>query len=109
MNALGNKRIIRTKDVYSGSVKKPEIEDILRDTLVEVGKSVLGWDVAKQAKQQATRPIVDVFADGIADFSKYKLAKAYLKWTQTNDASKLTPDERTSWESLINRINAALK
>lgn len=44
IHVLGNKSILRTKDVYSGSVKKPEIEDLLRDTLVKIAKDYLGVD-----------------------------------------------------------------
>ncbi|MGH8426673.1 MAG: ATP-dependent nuclease [Gammaproteobacteria bacterium] len=36
VHTLGNKKILRTKDAYSGKVTKPEIEDLLRETLVQV-------------------------------------------------------------------------
>jgi hypothetical protein len=35
----GNKRILRTKDAYCGPVTTPEIEDLLRTTLVAVAKA----------------------------------------------------------------------
>ena len=38
VHTLGQKAILRTKDVYAGSVGKPEIEDLLRSTLVAVAK-----------------------------------------------------------------------
>jgi hypothetical protein len=109
VNALGNKRILRTRDVYAGPVARPEVEDLLRETLIEVAKTALGWDVTAKAAAQASRPILDVFADEVNDFSKYKLAKAYVRWTRDNDASGLKPDERTQWATLIGKINAALK
>ncbi len=109
VHTLGNKAILRTKDSYSGSVTKPEIEDLLRETLVKVGKDDLGWDVTTIAQGQPARPIVDIFADTISDFSKYKLAKAYLRWTRDHAASDLTTDERTAFEDLIERVNKALK
>lgn len=109
VHTLGNKAILRTKDVYSGSVAKPEIEDLLRDTLVKVAKSDLGWDVVDTATKQPGRPIVEIFASKVSDFSKYKLAKAFLRWARTHDASDLTSHEITQWTALIDRINKALK
>ena len=78
IHKLGNKRILRTADVCPGSITKPEIEDLLRETLVVVAKSELGWDVTRVANKQPQRPIVNILADEIADFSKYRLSKAYL-------------------------------
>ena len=49
VHTLGNKRILRTKDAYDGTVKTPEIEDTLRDTLVQIARSELGWDVRATA------------------------------------------------------------
>lgn len=109
VHTLGNKCILRTKDAYKGSVSKPEIEDLLRETLVEVAKSDLGWDVTTTAAAQPARPIVDIFAAEITDFSKYRLAKAYLRWTRDHEASDLTSDEREQWVALIESINKALK
>lgn len=109
VHTLGNKRILRTKDVYNGPVKNAEVEDLLRETLITAAKVHLGWDVVKAAAAQKSRPIVDVFAAEVSGFSKYKLAKAYLKWTQSHDASNLTADERAQWVALIGKINGALK
>jgi len=46
VHTLGNKGILRTKDVYTGPVAIPEIEDLLRETLIACAKSDLGWDIA---------------------------------------------------------------
>ena len=108
VHTLGNKRILRTKDAYAGTVAKPEIEDRLRATLVAVAKDALGWDVSAVAGAQLARPIMDVFGEQIADFSKYKLAKAYVRWTRDHGADDLTADERAQWRTLIERINRAL-
>lgn len=105
---LGNKGILRTKDVYLGPVEKPEIEDLLRTTLIEVAKTSLGWDVAEAAAKQLNRPIVDVFSS-VEGFSKYKLAKAFLRWTREHTANDLTAEERNQWQGLIAAINKALK
>jgi energy-coupling factor transporter ATP-binding protein EcfA2 len=109
VHTLGNKRILRTKDVYSGQVSKSEIEDLLRDTLVAVAKDDLGWDVSATASTQPGRPIVDIFNDEIPTFSKYHLAKAFLRWTRTHEAADLTDDERGQLVSLVELINKALK
>jgi predicted ATPase/energy-coupling factor transporter ATP-binding protein EcfA2 len=109
VHQLGNKNILRTTDAYNGPVKRPEIEELLRDTLIDVAKADLGWDVAKVAAEQPARPLVDVFAAAIKGFSKYKLAKAYVRWTRDHDASELTADERASWKVLIDRINKAVR
>lgn len=109
VHRLGNKNILRTKDAYNGPVSKPEIEDLLRETLVQIGKDELGWDVKNVAASQPSRPIAEVFGSTVKGFSKYKLAKAYLRWTRTHDASDLTADEQEQWAKLIGLINRALK
>jgi energy-coupling factor transporter ATP-binding protein EcfA2 len=109
VHTLGNKKILRTKDSYAGTITKPEVEDLLRETLVQVARNDLGWDVTATAAAQDARPIVDIFAAEVADFSKYKLAKAFLRWARTHEASDLTEDERKQWTGLIGAINKVLK
>ena len=109
IHTLGNKNILRTGDVCPGEITKPEIEDLLRNTLVAIAQSELGWDVTKVTNTQPKRPIVDIFAAEISDFSKYRLAKAYLRWTRDHNASDLTEGERSSWVEIIKRVNRALK
>jgi predicted ATP-dependent endonuclease of OLD family len=108
VHQLGNKSILRTKDSYLGTVSRPEVEDLLRDTLVSVAKTQLGWDVASVASQQPSRPIVDVFEATISDFSKYRLAKAFLRWCREQTAGQLTDIERQQWKMLITKINGVL-
>lgn len=110
VHTLGNKRILRTKDSYGGPVTQPEIEDLLRTTLVAVGREELGWDVASTANAQPNRPIVDIFSDVIGgDFSKYRLAKAFIRWSRGHEASDLSDSERADCKKLIETINKALK
>ena len=109
IHTLGNKNILRTGDVGPGAVAKPEIEDLLRNTLVAIAQSELGWDITEVATKQPQRAIADIFAAEISDFSKYRLAKAYLNWTREHSASDLTKDERSSWAKLIKRVNRALR
>ena len=109
IHTLGNRKILRTRDVCPGEITKPEIEDLLRNTLVSVAQSELNWDVGKVATTQPQRPIASIFAAEIADFSKYRLAKAYLRWTREHSAENLTEDERCSWVELIKLVNRALR
>ena len=109
VHTLGNKRILRTKDSYSGKVAKPEIEDLLRETLMKVALEELGWDITATAAAQDTRPIVDIFTAEVADFSKYRLAKAFLRWAREHEAADLTDDEQKDWRALIVAINKSLK
>jgi len=108
VHTLGNKNILRTKDYVSG-VLKPEIEDLLRETLIKIVKSEYKKDASAIVASQPTRPIIDIFTQEVPDFSKYKLAKAYIRWTRANDASALTTNEQTSWKNLIQQVNKVLK
>src|SRR5205085_6104607 len=101
VHALGNKAIVRTKDAYTGTVKRPEIEDLLRNTLVSIAKTQLGWDVTATASEQPARPIADILEAEVSGFSKYKLAKAFLRWTHEHEAGDLSGDERAQWKTLI--------
>ena len=109
IHTLGNRKILRTADVCPGAITKPEIEDLLRNTLVAMAQSELGWDVTEVATEQPHRPIANIFAAEIGDFSKYRLAKAYLRWTREHSATDLTEDERSSWVELIKQANRALR
>jgi hypothetical protein len=52
---------------------------------------------------------VDVFTAEIGDFSKYKLAKEFIRWTRAHEASDLSSEELRQWEKLITTVNRALK
>ena len=109
VHTLGNKNILRTKDSYTGEVTTPEIEDLLRETLILVAKSELGWDVSEFSTKQPKRPITEIFASEITDFSKYRLSKSFLRWARVHEASDLTSDEKEQWKALIGVINQVLK
>ncbi len=109
VHILGNRKILRTGDVCPNTITKPEIEDLLRTTLIAVAQSEFSWDVAQVAAEHPHRPIADIFSAEIGDFSKYRLAKAYLRWTREHNAEDLTENERGSWAELIKRVNRALR
>ena len=108
VHTLGSKAILRTRD-YVPAVAKAEIEDLLRDTLPVVARDDLGIDVTSEVVAQPGRPIIDIMTKADKSFSKYKLAKAFLRWTRQNDASALSESERAAWAGLLTAINGALK
>ena len=108
VHTLGNKNILRTKD-YVSNIPKAEIEDLLRDTLITVVKEEYGIDTKSIATSQSARPIIDIFSQEVPDFSKYKLAKAYIRWTKNNDFKKLKKHELENWTKLVKQINKILK
>lgn len=108
VHTLGNKNILRTKD-YRKDIPNAEIEDLLRDTLVEVVKALYGVDMKNEISKNPTRPIIDLLKGKIKDFSKYKLAKAYVRWTREHEAKDLSKVEIENWSSLIETINKTLK
>lgn len=98
-----------TKDIYIRMVEKVEIEDILRDTLIVIAKNQLGWDAEDLAKEQVGRPVVDVLSGVAKDgFSKYKLAKAFIRWSRDNSLGNLSEIEIKQSEILIKKINQSL-
>ncbi|MEA9554398.1 AAA family ATPase [Xanthomonas nasturtii] len=108
VHTLGNKCILRTKDAYSGTVGSPEVEDLLRETLTSIARDTLSIDVSADAAAQPGRPIIDLLSAN-AGFSKYKLAKAYVKWARDHSSSNLTSAERDQFKTLFEKINKALK
>ena len=110
VHRLGAKRIIRTADYTDPVVPKAEIEDLLRDTLLPLAASEFGIDVTNEAAALPATPIIDLLTKaGGSSFSKYKLAKAYIRWTRDHKTSDLTEAERTGWTKLLGAINSALK
>ena len=107
VHSIGNKNILRTKD-FCKTVTKPEIEDLLRETLIVVANEAYSKNVKTIADSQPNRPIIDIFTDEITGFSKYKLAKAYIRWTRSEYA-QLTEIEIANWICLIQTINKSLK
>ena len=75
---------------------------------MRVAISDLGWDVEAKATSQPERGILAICSDEISGFSKYKLAKAFLRWARAHEADDLTEAECRSWTKLIKLINVAL-
>ena len=109
VHTLKSKAILRTADFEPVGVKNCETEDLIRSTLVAVAKDAFGVDVSDVATRQFQRPIADIMSDEISDFSKYRLAKGFLRWCRDHTATDLTEDERQSCKNLIDAANKALK
>lgn len=110
VHRLGAKRIIRTADYTAPAVPKAEIEDLLRETLIPLAASEFGINVSAEATAAPATPIVDLLTKkGGAAFSKYKLAKAYIRWTRDHTTADLSESERVAWPRLFTAINSALK
>ena len=106
VHKLGKQSIVRTTDAYAGGVSHPGIEDLLRETLVDIAQHELDWNVGTATESQPDRSVVDLIESEIgADFSKNKLAKAFVRWTRDHSASDLTARERVQWTTLIRLIN----
>jgi len=105
---LDKKRILRTKDFAPGTVKGPEIEDLLRETLVEVARDRCGWDVEQIAAAQPRRRLVDILTKEVTGFSKLKLARAFMTWLGENGFEGLTTDEQEAVNKFFTTINKAL-
>lgn len=109
VHTLGQKNIFRTRDFYVGPVLKPEVEDLLRETLIDVAKSDLNWNVRAEADAAPADPIVNVFSRVVPDFSKYKLAKAFLRWCRAHAMTDLTQAEREALVKLFAQANKILR
>ncbi|MCR6634737.1 AAA family ATPase [Devosia sp.] len=110
VHRLGAKRILRTADYTAPKIPKAEIEDLLRDTLIAISAKELGIDVTAEAAASPTSPLVDILATkGGSAFSKYKLAKAYMRWTREHGSADLSEAERSGWTKLLAAINSSLK
>lgn len=88
---------------------KAEIEDLLRITLTSIVKDLYGADLKEVVNKQKSRPLIELFSSEIKDFSKYKLAKAFIRWTRENDSSKLDKSEIKGFTDLISKVNKVLK
>lgn len=108
VHTLKQKALLRTDDFLIEKVKTSEIEDLLRETLVGVAKAELEWDIAASAAKHTDKPIVDIFTLEVPGFSKYKLAKAFLRWSRDRSVDDLTANEIMQFENLFEAVNKVL-
>lgn len=104
---LSTKRILRTGDHIIG-VQRAEIEDLLRQTLAQIARDDLGWDSVATVQSQPSRPLMEILVAEHPGASKWKLARAFVKWLSANGTAALDPSEREAWRSLSEAVNKAL-
>ena len=104
---LTSKRILRTGDHVTG-VQRAEIEDLLRVSLGVVARDECGWDSVSTIAAQPQRPIMEILDAEHAGVSKWKLARAFVRWLANSGTHALTDDEQKSWVSLTTAANKAL-
>lgn len=104
---LSSKRILRTGDHIS-TVQRAEIEDLIRVTLATVAKDELGWDSMATLIAQPQRPIMEILSAEHSGVSKWKLARAFVRWLSSNGADALAVDEKRAWSSLVKAAKKAL-
>lgn len=105
---LDKQRILRTKDFVSGAVRGPEIEDLLRETLVKIARDRCDWDVEEAAVSQSHRRLVDILVENASGFSKLQLARAFMTWLGENGFKSLTSDEQEAVKKFFTTANKAL-
>lgn len=104
---LSSKRILRTGDHVAG-VNGAEFEDLLRHTLGAIARDELGWNSVELLAAQPHRPIMDVLTADHDGVSKWKLARAFVRWLSESGTLGLTESERSSWASFAVAVNKAL-
>lgn len=107
---LGTKRILRTKDVCNRRANSIEIEDLFRETIIKIAKERLGWEIDENLEKQEERGVISLLKQvAKEEFSKYKLAKAFVQWSKEKTLEDLTEEEIKCSKELIKMINKALK
>lgn len=100
--------IMRVGDFSFNEVKNPEIEDLLRDTLPAVIKAEFDIEVSEFASQPK-RTAVSIMEAQKPKITKYRLAKAFLRWCREHSSKDLSENERDKWQAAFEAVNRALK
>jgi energy-coupling factor transporter ATP-binding protein EcfA2 len=111
LNVVGKERVIRSKDIADQRIDTPTIEDLMRNTMISVARSELYWDALHAVQSAPEVPILKIFESRVKDYSRMKLAKAFMSWARPkiNAFSMLEEDERERFKVLIGSINRALE
>jgi hypothetical protein len=108
VHLMKKERIYFVGDFYDGIVEQPEFEDLLRVTLLRVARDELGMDAFDRAEAQPRRSVCDLLGDGVGrSFSKYRLAKAFLRWMRYHGFDDLSGQERYVLLELFAAVNQA--
>ena len=109
INAVGARHILRSRDFTDQNIDAPTIEDLFRDTLLNIAKTELGWDVSQYASTMPNAPILKIFNERMgSEYSRAKLSKAFMGWARPRiDAfSTLDHDEQKRLRDLMSEINS---
>lgn len=87
----------------------PRLKTFCAKLWFPISKDQLGWDATEIAAAQPKRPIVDILSSVAGDsFSKYQLAKAFIRWSRDHSLDDLADTEIAQAEKLVAKINKAL-
>jgi hypothetical protein len=110
VHLMRKERIYLVGDFYDGPVEQPELEDVLRSTLLRVARDELGIDALERASAQPNRSVCDVLGDGIGrSFTKHRLAKAFIRWMSHHDWDDLSAHEQYVVQELFAAVNQATR
>ncbi|MCL1984054.1 MAG: ATP-binding protein [Methanomassiliicoccaceae archaeon] len=110
VNAVGARHVMRSKDFIDQNINMPTIEDLMRNTLVGVARSELGWDVAQYVSSMPNTPILKIFDDRMgSEYSRVKLTKAFMNWarSKTEGFALMEADEQKRFKNLMAEINGS--
>jgi len=108
VHLMKKERIYFVGDFYNGPVERPEIEDLLRDTLLRVAYDELDIDAFERASSEPHRSVCELLGDGIGrSFSKHRLAKAFIHWMRNRGWDDLPQHERDVALALFAAVNQA--
>jgi hypothetical protein len=110
VHLMNKQRIHQTGDFYEGHVERPELEDLLRGTLLDVARDELGVDAIARAAEQPVRAVCDILGDGVGvSFSRYRLAKSFLRWMGRHGWHDLRVHERDAMLALFAAVNESTR
>lgn len=104
---VGNKNILRVADFCSNEIQGGEVEDIIRNTLFKVFSNYSENKISEEDKK-SSKSLVDILKKADKNFSKYKLAKEFLKWSKEHNINDLEESEKNNCQKLVDTINKRL-
>lgn len=104
---VGNKNILRVADFCSNEIQGSEVEDIIRNTLFKVFSNYSENKISEEDKK-SSKSLVDILKKADKNFSKYKLAKEFLKWSKEHNINDLEESEKNNCQKLVDTINKRL-
>lgn len=104
---VGNKNILRVADFCSNEIQGSEVEDIIRNTLFKIFSNYSENKISEEDRK-SSKSLVDILKKTDKNFSKYKLAKEFLKWSKEHSIDDLEENEKNNCQKLVDTINRRL-